>query len=88
MEGFKFGWKKTVPSNLQEKSVLPVTNSSDLRTDDEKIAAKGDWRALLRERKSITSENASEKFDRLYDEGSLLAEEGRFVSDLMIIFNN
>ena len=81
MEGFKFGWMKKTPCNLQSRSVLPNSKVEEcsLQTDDEKVAAKGDWRALLKDAKSRKSESSPEKFKRLYDEGSSLAEEGRFV---------
>ena len=79
MEGFKFGWKKKTPSNLQSKSVLPHSSSaeSSLQSEEERIASEGDWKTLLKDEKSKKSENSCEKFTRLYDEGSSLAEEGR-----------
>ena len=81
MNGFKFGWMKKTPSNLQGKSVLPVSTFEDdsLQSDDEKVASNGDWRVLLKNAKSKKSESSNEKFSRLYDEGASLAEEGRFV---------
>ena len=79
MENFKFGWMKKTPCNLQGKSVFHDSNVDEdsLRTDDENIAAKGDWRTLLKDAKSQKLESSVEKFKRLYDEGSSLAEEGR-----------
>lgn len=80
MNGFKFGWMKKTPSNLQGKSVLPVSTFEDdsLQSDDEKVASSGDWRVLLKNAKSKKSESSNEKFSRLYDEGASLAEEGRY----------
>jgi len=53
MNGFKFGWMKKTPSNLQGKSVLPVSTFEDdsLQSDDEKVASNGDWRVLLKNAK-------------------------------------
>jgi len=80
MNGFKFGWMKKTPSNLQGKSVLPVSTFEDdsLQSDDEKVASSGDWRVLLKNAKSKKSESSNDKFSRLYDEGASLAEEGRY----------
>ena len=80
MENFKFGWMKRTPCNLHGKSVFsdPSVDAESLQTEDENIAAKGDWRTLLKDAKSQRLESNIEKFKRLYDEGSSLAEEGRF----------
>ena len=80
---------KKTPSNLQGKSALPVSTFEDdsLQSDDEKVAANGDWRVLLKSTKSKKSESSNDKFNRLYDEGSSLAEEGRFVMQTLVYLN-
>ena len=76
MTTFKFGWKKKTVSSLQQNPAFD--QGKGFVEDDDGVPADFDWTKLGSKSKSLVTESKDAKFERLYDEGVLLAEEERY----------
>ena len=71
-----FGWKRKVPLNSDSKHSKWFDESNQINTEDED--EDFDWIAVAKRKKLEALEDNKALFERLKQEGVLLAESGKF----------